>query len=160
MNYDWLNKIKVSLTKLLTNFCLFVCLFFLAVSLVATKETDSARSRSMPMSPSDFLDKLMGRMSGYDARIRPNFKGKFKTKLPGFQYDSISAHKNAISETNMKTKKYIHWKKNKSAVFCLSFVCMAAHFSSSTHYTYHFHSCPLQAFGKYTLSLDLGFLVC
>lgn len=29
----------------------------------------------MPMSPSDFLDKLMGRTSGYDARIRPNFKG-------------------------------------------------------------------------------------
>ncbi|XP_008933713.1 PREDICTED: glycine receptor subunit alpha-4-like [Merops nubicus] len=27
------------------------------------------------MSPSDFLDKLMGRMSGYDSRIRPNFKG-------------------------------------------------------------------------------------
>ncbi|KGL83342.1 Glycine receptor subunit alpha-4, partial [Tinamus guttatus] len=29
-----------------------------------------------PMSPSDFLDKLMGRTSGYDARIRPNFKGE------------------------------------------------------------------------------------
>lgn len=28
------------------------------------------------MSPSDFLDKLMGKTSGYDARIRPNFKGK------------------------------------------------------------------------------------
>lgn len=27
------------------------------------------------MSPSDFLDKLMGRTSEYDARIRPNFKG-------------------------------------------------------------------------------------
>lgn len=52
-------------------------LVFFAFSLVATKETDSARSRSMPMSPSDFLDKLMGRMSGYDARIRPNFKGNF-----------------------------------------------------------------------------------
>lgn len=48
---------------------------FLAFSLVVTKEIDSARSRSTPMSPSDFLDKLMGRMSGYDARIRPNFKG-------------------------------------------------------------------------------------
>nr|XP_023484287.1 glycine receptor subunit alpha-3-like [Equus caballus] len=47
----------------------------LLLSLVATKETDSARSRSAPMSPSDFLDKLMGRTSGYDARIRPNFKG-------------------------------------------------------------------------------------
>ncbi|XP_061658464.1 glycine receptor subunit alpha-2-like isoform X2 [Syngnathoides biaculeatus] len=30
---------------------------------------------SRPPSPSDFLDKLMGRTSGYDARIRPNFKG-------------------------------------------------------------------------------------
>ncbi|MGH0151157.1 UNVERIFIED_CONTAM: hypothetical protein FKN15_067915 [Acipenser sinensis] len=44
-------------------------------SLVASKEPDGARSRSIPMSPSDFLDKLMGRTSGYDARIRPNFKG-------------------------------------------------------------------------------------
>uniref|UniRef100_A0AAR2IYL3 Glycine receptor, alpha 3 n=1 Tax=Pygocentrus nattereri TaxID=42514 RepID=A0AAR2IYL3_PYGNA len=34
-----------------------------------------ARGRAVPMSPSDFLDKLMGRTSGYDARIRPNFKG-------------------------------------------------------------------------------------
>uniref|UniRef100_A0A3B5LPT6 Uncharacterized protein n=1 Tax=Xiphophorus couchianus TaxID=32473 RepID=A0A3B5LPT6_9TELE len=32
-------------------------------------------TRQAPMSPSDFLDKLMGRTSGYDARIRPNFKG-------------------------------------------------------------------------------------
>ncbi|KAL3995772.1 serine protease 57 [Sarotherodon galilaeus] len=35
----------------------------------------AARTRQVPMSPSDFLDKLMGRTSGYDARIRPNFKG-------------------------------------------------------------------------------------
>lgn len=42
------------------------------------KELDNAaRSRQVPMSPSDFLDKLMGRTSGYDARIRPNFKGIF-----------------------------------------------------------------------------------
>uniref|UniRef100_A0A669PV67 Glycine receptor alpha 4 (pseudogene) n=1 Tax=Phasianus colchicus TaxID=9054 RepID=A0A669PV67_PHACC len=34
-----------------------------------------SRSAPQPMSPSDFLDKLMGRTSGYDARIRPNFKG-------------------------------------------------------------------------------------
>uniref|UniRef100_A0A8C5TQN4 Glycine receptor alpha 4 (pseudogene) n=1 Tax=Malurus cyaneus samueli TaxID=2593467 RepID=A0A8C5TQN4_9PASS len=34
-----------------------------------------AGSSPQPMSPSDFLDKLMGRTSGYDARIRPNFKG-------------------------------------------------------------------------------------
>uniref|UniRef100_A0A8B9HB31 Glycine receptor, alpha 4b n=1 Tax=Astyanax mexicanus TaxID=7994 RepID=A0A8B9HB31_ASTMX len=31
--------------------------------------------QTKPMSPSDFLDKLMGKTSGYDARIRPNFKG-------------------------------------------------------------------------------------
>ncbi|KAK1175901.1 glycine receptor subunit alpha-3 [Acipenser oxyrinchus oxyrinchus] len=43
--------------------------------LVASKEPEGARSRNIPMSPSDFLDKLMGRTSGYDARIRPNFKG-------------------------------------------------------------------------------------
>ncbi|KGL96671.1 Glycine receptor subunit alpha-4, partial [Charadrius vociferus] len=35
----------------------------------------ASRSSPKPMSPSDFLDKLMGRTSGYDARIRPNFKG-------------------------------------------------------------------------------------
>ncbi|XP_068448209.1 glycine receptor subunit alpha-3-like isoform X2 [Clinocottus analis] len=40
------------------------------------KEVDNVpRTRQAPMSPSDFLDKLMGRTSGYDARIRPNFKG-------------------------------------------------------------------------------------
>ncbi|NXF52917.1 GLRA4 protein, partial [Oceanites oceanicus] len=35
----------------------------------------ASRSSPQPMPPSDFLDKLMGRTSGYDARIRPNFKG-------------------------------------------------------------------------------------
>ncbi|KAI7810378.1 Glycine receptor [Triplophysa rosa] len=44
--------------------------------LVASKEPEHTRGRTAPMSPSDFLDKLMGRTSGYDARIRPNFKGK------------------------------------------------------------------------------------
>uniref|UniRef100_A0A8C9T9I4 Glycine receptor alpha 3 n=1 Tax=Scleropages formosus TaxID=113540 RepID=A0A8C9T9I4_SCLFO len=43
--------------------------------LVACKESESSRRRAALMSPSDFLDKLMGRTSGYDARIRPNFKG-------------------------------------------------------------------------------------
>lgn len=44
---------------------------------VAGREVKSAlQSLPQPMSPSDFLDKLMGRTSGYDARIRPNFKGK------------------------------------------------------------------------------------
>lgn len=39
------------------------------------KEVKSQNGRPKPMSPSDFLDKLMGKTSGYDARIRPNFKG-------------------------------------------------------------------------------------
>ncbi|XP_041839260.1 glycine receptor subunit alpha-3 isoform X3 [Melanotaenia boesemani] len=48
----------------------------LLLSVSQSKEMDSsARARHAPMSPSDFLDKLMGRTSGYDARIRPNFKG-------------------------------------------------------------------------------------
>ncbi|XP_077381099.1 glycine receptor subunit alpha-3 [Festucalex cinctus] len=48
----------------------------LFLSVGQCKEVDHApRTRQIPMSPSDFLDKLMGRTSGYDARIRPNFKG-------------------------------------------------------------------------------------
>uniref|UniRef100_A0A6I8NZ50 Glycine receptor alpha 4 (pseudo n=2 Tax=Ornithorhynchus anatinus TaxID=9258 RepID=A0A6I8NZ50_ORNAN len=45
--------------------------------LVSGKEEVKSASKVIPqrMSPSDFLDKLMGRTSGYDARIRPNFKG-------------------------------------------------------------------------------------
>ncbi|XP_074484826.1 glycine receptor subunit alpha-3 isoform X2 [Sebastes fasciatus] len=51
-------------------------LLLLSLSVGQCKEADNAaRTRHVPMSPSDFLDKLMGRTSGYDARIRPNFKG-------------------------------------------------------------------------------------
>ncbi|XP_013363976.1 PREDICTED: glycine receptor subunit alpha-4 isoform X2 [Chinchilla lanigera] len=42
---------------------------------LAKEDVKSGTKGSQPMSPSDFLDKLMGRTSGYDARIRPNFKG-------------------------------------------------------------------------------------
>ncbi|MBN3307920.1 GLRA1 protein, partial [Amia calva] len=49
------------------------CLPFLS-SLAASKEA-AARKVTTPMPPSEFLDKLMGKVSGYDARIRPNFKG-------------------------------------------------------------------------------------
>lgn len=80
-------------------FCFCCCFSPPVLSLVATKETDSARSRSMPMSPSDFLDKLMGRMSGYDARIRPNFKGNFKPKLPNNSVFVLIKN----MEKNMKT---------------------------------------------------------
>ncbi|XP_061690058.1 glycine receptor subunit alphaZ1 isoform X1 [Syngnathoides biaculeatus] len=44
------------------------------MSLAASKEV-AARKAASPMPPSEFLDKLMGKVSGYDARIRPNFKG-------------------------------------------------------------------------------------
>uniref|UniRef100_A0A668SCX4 Glycine receptor, alpha 1 n=1 Tax=Oreochromis aureus TaxID=47969 RepID=A0A668SCX4_OREAU len=52
--------------------CLFVC--NTARLLAASKEA-AARKAASPMPPSEFLDKLMGKVSGYDARIRPNFKG-------------------------------------------------------------------------------------
>ncbi|CAM4484845.1 unnamed protein product [Leuciscus chuanchicus] len=45
------------------------------LSLVTSKEQENPRRKAESMSPSVFLDKLMGRISGYDARIRPNFKG-------------------------------------------------------------------------------------
>lgn len=48
---------------------------FLSSSLAASKEA-AARKAASPMPPSEFLDKLMGKVSGYDARIRPNFKGR------------------------------------------------------------------------------------
>ncbi|XP_043560239.1 glycine receptor, alpha 4a isoform X4 [Chiloscyllium plagiosum] len=42
---------------------------------VSSRESDTKSSNRPSSSPSDFLDKLMGKTSGYDARIRPNFKG-------------------------------------------------------------------------------------
>ncbi|XP_076001732.1 glycine receptor subunit alpha-3 isoform X2 [Genypterus blacodes] len=52
------------------------CKLAVILSVGKCKEVDNAaRTRQALMSPSDFLDKLMGRTSGYDARIRPNFKG-------------------------------------------------------------------------------------
>ncbi|XP_016326788.1 glycine receptor subunit alpha-3-like [Sinocyclocheilus anshuiensis] len=46
------------------------------LSLVVSKKLENPQGGTASMSsPSDFLDKLMGRTSGYDARIRPNFKG-------------------------------------------------------------------------------------
>ncbi|XP_062861825.1 glycine receptor subunit alpha-2 [Trichomycterus rosablanca] len=59
---------------------LLACTLYLhphQLRVMAAKENDrsSSRGSSLTMSPSDFLDKLMGKTSGYDARIRPNFKG-------------------------------------------------------------------------------------
>ncbi|XP_074505452.1 glycine receptor, alpha 4a isoform X2 [Sebastes fasciatus] len=46
------------------------------IQLSSCKEEIKPPGRAGPqLSPSDFLDKLMGKTSGYDARIRPNFKG-------------------------------------------------------------------------------------
>ncbi|KAM8835448.1 glycine receptor, alpha 4b isoform X2 [Synchiropus splendidus] len=50
-------------------------LVFLQGRSVQCKEMKIPTRSVKPPSPSDFLDKLMGRTSGYDARIRPNFKG-------------------------------------------------------------------------------------
>uniref|UniRef100_A0A8C6JZF9 Uncharacterized protein n=1 Tax=Melopsittacus undulatus TaxID=13146 RepID=A0A8C6JZF9_MELUD len=81
---------------------------WLIAVLVATKETDSARSRSMPMSPSDFLDKLMGRMSGYDARIRPNFKGPPVNVTCNIFINSFGS----IAETTMDYRVNIFLRQN------------------------------------------------
>uniref|UniRef100_A0A8C2EXU8 Glycine receptor subunit alphaZ1 n=1 Tax=Cyprinus carpio TaxID=7962 RepID=A0A8C2EXU8_CYPCA len=43
--------------------------------ILAASQQAAARKAATPMPPSEFLDKLMGKVSGYDARIRPNFKG-------------------------------------------------------------------------------------
>ncbi|XP_034454099.1 glycine receptor, alpha 4a isoform X1 [Hippoglossus hippoglossus] len=46
------------------------------IRLSSCKEEIKPPGRAGPqLSPSDFLDKLMGKTSGYDARIRPYFKG-------------------------------------------------------------------------------------
>ncbi|KAJ8246817.1 hypothetical protein GJAV_G00255720 [Gymnothorax javanicus] len=65
-----------SFDKLLT--ITYACFMVNDIRFVHGKEHDfrvHGRGSSKTMSPSDFLDKLMGRTSGYDARIRPNFKG-------------------------------------------------------------------------------------
>ncbi|XP_038862489.1 glycine receptor subunit alpha-2-like [Salvelinus namaycush] len=55
---------------------LFACLMETNNSrVVDAKEHESRSGSTTNLSPSDFLDSLMGRTSGYDARIRPNFKG-------------------------------------------------------------------------------------
>ncbi|XP_060769276.1 glycine receptor, alpha 4b [Neoarius graeffei] len=63
----------VQLQKLVWILVLFQS--FGVLRLTFSKEVKSPNGRPKPMSPSDFLDKLMGKTSGYDARIRPNFKG-------------------------------------------------------------------------------------
>ncbi|XP_056610608.1 glycine receptor subunit alpha-2 [Triplophysa dalaica] len=59
--------------KLLTTF--LACFIEIHNFFSVTEGKEHERTSSSAMSPSDFLDKLMGKTSGYDARIRPNFKG-------------------------------------------------------------------------------------
>ncbi len=87
----WFSVIITDCFVLYPNFLFlasFLHLFFFAFSisgrLGSCKEEIKSSSRPIPMSPSDFLDKLMGRTSGYDARIRPNFKGVTECKQTGF----------------------------------------------------------------------------
>ncbi|XP_072296141.1 glycine receptor subunit alphaZ1 [Eucyclogobius newberryi] len=65
---------KLSKLRRLNVLGLYVWETVLFFSLAASKEA-AARKATTPMPPSEFLDKLMGKVSGYDARIRPNFKG-------------------------------------------------------------------------------------
>ncbi|XP_078459220.1 glycine receptor subunit alpha-2-like isoform X1 [Lampetra fluviatilis] len=63
-----------SIHALLT-FCLLVIEIITCVSLAQPRLAGPAKTpQPVQLSPSDFLDKLMGKTSGYDARIRPNFK--------------------------------------------------------------------------------------
>ncbi|RXN35211.1 glycine receptor subunit alpha-1 isoform X2 [Labeo rohita] len=50
---------------------------------LAASQQAAARKAASPMPPSEFLDKLMGKVSGYDARIRPNFKDPQGSKSDG-----------------------------------------------------------------------------
>ncbi|XP_037234166.1 glycine receptor subunit alpha-2 isoform X5 [Falco rusticolus] len=64
------------LVKILTTlFAFFLKTNHFRTTFCKEHDSRSGKSPSQTLSPSDFLDKLMGRTSGYDARIRPNFKG-------------------------------------------------------------------------------------
>lgn len=66
-------NMKLSKIRRLNVLGLYLWETVLFFSLAASKEA-AARKATTPMPPSEFLDKLMGKVSGYDARIRPNFK--------------------------------------------------------------------------------------
>ncbi|XP_077199308.1 glycine receptor subunit alpha-2 isoform X2 [Paroedura picta] len=68
-----MNRQLVNILTALFAFCLETHYF--RTSFCKEHDSRSGKSPAQTLSPSDFLDKLMGRTSGYDARIRPNFKG-------------------------------------------------------------------------------------
>ncbi len=61
---------------------------FVPIHSLAASQQAAARKAATPMPPSEFLDKLMGKVSGYDARIRPNFKGRY------IHQDTAGYHRN------------------------------------------------------------------
>ncbi|KAG8137344.1 hypothetical protein E2320_004587 [Naja naja] len=67
-----MNRQLVSILTAL--FAIFLETYHFRTTFCKEHDSRSAKSPSQTLSPSDFLDKLMGRTSGYDARIRPNFK--------------------------------------------------------------------------------------
>lgn len=72
------------------------------VRLSSCKEEIKPPSRAGPqLSPSDFLDKLMGKTSGYDARIRPNFKGTV--------YAKADHHSSAVESTSTRKQNKGQW---------------------------------------------------
>ncbi|XP_044061786.1 glycine receptor, alpha 4a isoform X2 [Siniperca chuatsi] len=60
------------------------------------------------LSPSDFLDKLMGKTSGYDARIRPNFKGPPVNVTCNIFINSFGS----ITETTMDYRLNVFLRQN------------------------------------------------
>ncbi|XP_023184876.1 glycine receptor subunit alpha-4-like [Xiphophorus maculatus] len=88
------------------SFCVFQGGF---IRLSSCKEETKPPGRAEPqLSPSDFLDKLMGRTSGYDARIRPNFKGPPVNVTCNIFINSFGS----ITETTMDYRLNVFLRQN------------------------------------------------
>lgn len=91
------------------------------VRLSSCKEEIKPHGRAGPqLSPSDFLDKLMGKTSGYDARIRPNFKGTAYVKAD--LHSSPSRESSQLAQENKNnTCGSVLWKLNSGS--CMYSMC-------------------------------------
>ncbi|XP_031416513.1 glycine receptor subunit alpha-2 isoform X2 [Clupea harengus] len=102
------------MSRLFTN--IFTVLIASLIGMVNYRMTDAkeydsrtpGRSSTKLMSPSDFLDKLMGRTSGYDARIRPNFKGPPVNVTCNIYINSFGS----VTETTMDYRLNIFLRQN------------------------------------------------
>lgn len=89
---------------------------------VRCKELKLPSGAAKPPSPSDFLDKLMGRTSGYDARIRPNFKGnvacggRTSCVRTGVKTYVVVKQSGQWSNTN-PSQMAATWEKLRAAIF-------------------------------------------